>query len=112
MEQDVLQEVLTYIYTGKAPNLPTMADVLLSAADKVHMDNVFDTRLLHQVSSGFPPVKLIFVAMQYNLERLKVMCEEALCNNLTEENAADTLILADLHSAQKLKEITIVYINQ
>ena len=35
LEQDVLQEVLTYIYTGKAPNLPTMADVLLSAADKV-----------------------------------------------------------------------------
>ena len=39
------------------------------------------------------------------------MCEEALCNNLSEENAADTLILADLHSAEKLKDITIVYIN-
>jgi hypothetical protein len=35
LEQDVLQEVLTFIYTGKAPNLPNMADVLLSAADKV-----------------------------------------------------------------------------
>ena len=40
-----------------------------------------------------------------------MMCEEALCNNLTEENAPDTLILADLHSAEKLKDITIIYIN-
>ncbi len=31
--------------------------------------------------------------------------------NLSEENAADTLILADLHSAEKLKDITIIYIN-
>ena len=52
-----------------------------------------------------------FLSLQYNLERLKVMCEEALCNNLSEENAADTLILADLHSAEKLKDITIIYIN-
>ncbi len=51
------------------------------------------------------------LVFQYNLERLKVMCEEALCNSLTEENAADTLVLADLHSAEKLKDITIVYIN-
>ncbi len=35
LDQEVLQEVLTYIYTGKAPNLSSMADVLLSAADKV-----------------------------------------------------------------------------
>ena len=42
----------------------------------------------------------MFFYLQYNLERLKVMCEEALCDNLSEENAADTLILADLHSAE------------
>ena len=35
LEPDVLQEMLTFIYTGKAPNLSSMADVLLSAADKV-----------------------------------------------------------------------------
>ena len=52
-----------------------------------------------------------FTVFQYALERLKVMCEEALCNNLSADNAADTLILADLHSAEKLKDITIIYIN-
>lgn len=35
LDPEVLQEILTYIYTGKAPNLSKTADSLLSAADKV-----------------------------------------------------------------------------
>lgn len=48
---------------------------------------------------------------QYALERLKVMCEEALCMNLSIENAAEILILADLHSADQLKAQAIDFIN-
>ena len=54
----------------------------------------------------------MFLYFQYQLERLKLMCEEALCSNLTVENAADTLILADLHSAEHLKEMCINFINR
>jgi speckle-type POZ protein len=57
-----------------------MADLLLSAADK------------------------------YALDRLKVQCEEALCNNLDVDNVCDTLILADLHSAMQLKSQSIDFI--
>ena len=39
------------------------------------------------------------------------MCEEALCINLSTENAAEVLILADLHSADQLKAQAIVFIN-
>lgn len=39
------------------------------------------------------------------------MCEEALCTNLSIDNAADTLILADLHSADQLKAQAIDFIN-
>ena len=35
LDQEVMQEMLTYTYTGKAPNLKKMADSLVSAADKV-----------------------------------------------------------------------------
>ncbi|KAL3986721.1 KRAB domain-containing zinc finger protein [Sarotherodon galilaeus] len=73
VEPDVFKEMMCFIYTGKAPNLDKMADDLLAAADK------------------------------YALERLKVMCEDALCTNLSVENAAEILILADLHSADQLK---------
>jgi speckle-type POZ protein len=81
VSEDVMAEMLQFIYTGTCTNLTTMADDLLAAADK------------------------------YALERLKVMCEEALCNNLSVENSSETLILADMHSAQQLKAITIEYIN-
>ncbi|KAL5510493.1 hypothetical protein EMCRGX_G006049 [Ephydatia muelleri] len=81
LDQEVMQEMLAYIYTGKAPNLKKMANSLLSAADK------------------------------YALDRLKVMCEEALCANLNIENVSDTLVLADLHSATQLKAMCIDFIN-
>ncbi|XP_002735147.1 speckle-type POZ protein-like [Saccoglossus kowalevskii] len=81
VDHEVLREMLRFIYTGKAPNLEKMADDLLSAADK------------------------------YALERLKVMCEEALCTNLSVENVCDVLVLADLHSADQLKGVAIDFIN-
>ena len=46
---------------------------------------------------------LLAAADKYALERLKVMCEEALCNGLTVENVCDVLKIADLHSAEQLK---------
>lgn len=49
--------------------------------------------------------------LQYALERLKVMCEDALCSNLSVENAAEILILADLHSADQLKTQAVDFIN-
>ncbi|XP_018324211.1 protein roadkill [Agrilus planipennis] len=58
----------------------------------------------------FLPVK-VMVKVKYALERLKVMCEEALCTNLSIENAAEILILADLHSADQLKAQAIDFIN-
>ncbi|VDP10438.1 unnamed protein product [Soboliphyme baturini] len=81
VDADVLHEMLRYTYTGRAPSLDRMADHLLAAADK------------------------------YALERLKVMCEHALCAGLTIDNACDTLILADLHSAEQLKQQAMDFIN-
>uniref|UniRef100_A0A915D2D2 Speckle-type POZ protein n=1 Tax=Ditylenchus dipsaci TaxID=166011 RepID=A0A915D2D2_9BILA len=81
IEPEVLKEMLRFMYTGGAPHLERMADELLAAADK------------------------------YQLERLKVMCEQALCLSLTNDNACETLILADLHSAEHLKMQSIEFIN-
>ncbi|UYV61388.1 SPOPL [Cordylochernes scorpioides] len=81
MDHEVLREMLRFIYTGRAPNLDRMADDLLAAADK------------------------------YALDRLKVLCEEALSSSLSVETAADVLILADMHSADQLKAHAIDFIN-
>ncbi|ELU11118.1 hypothetical protein CAPTEDRAFT_161127 [Capitella teleta] len=81
VDHEVMKEMLRFFYTGRAPNLDKMADDLLAAADK------------------------------YAVERLKVMCEEALCSNLTIENVSEVLVLADLHSAEQLKTHAIDFIN-
>ncbi|KAM6163186.1 speckle-type POZ protein-like [Rhynchocyon petersi] len=81
VDPEVFKEVMCFIYTGKAPNVDKMAGNLLAAAER------------------------------YALERLKVMCEDALCSNLSVENAADILILADLHSAHQLKSQAVDFIN-
>lgn len=54
---------------------------------------------------------LVSTLLQYALERLKVMCEDALCTSLSVENAAEILILADLHSADQLKTQAVDFIN-
>ena len=50
--------------------------------------------------------------LQYDLDRLKVMCEEALCSNLTVDNVCDILILADMHTAVQLKTQALDFINR
>lgn len=79
-EPGVVEEMLIYIYTGKAPNLQAMANDLLSIADK------------------------------YNLERLKMMSADVLSRKLTSENAIDTLILAELYKVNELKTFVMNFI--
>ncbi|XP_065577160.1 speckle-type POZ protein B-like [Artemia franciscana] len=54
---------------------------------------------------------LLAAADKYALDRLKVMCEEAISLNLSVENVAEVLILAYLHSAERLKAQSIDFIN-
>ncbi|XP_004923801.1 speckle-type POZ protein-like [Bombyx mandarina] len=81
LESTVLQEVLTFIYSDKAPRVDDIPEKLLAAAD------------------------------YYQLNRLKSLCEEALHKKLTVENAIETLQLADLHSANTLKQLTLEFIK-
>ncbi|GBP51833.1 Speckle-type POZ protein-like [Eumeta japonica] len=81
LDSDVLKEVLTFIYSDKAPRVDEIPEKLLGAAD------------------------------YYQLSRLKSLCEEALHKKLTVDSAIQTLQLADLHSATALKELTLEFIK-
>ena len=80
VEETIVPEMLRYIYTGTCENLKDLADSLMIVADK------------------------------YDLAGLKTMCENALIENLSVENATHTLVLADLHHADKLKSKTLNFI--
>jgi len=55
---------------------------------------------------------LLSAADCYGLDRLRLMCEELLCDNINIETAPDTLVLADLHQAIHLKKICLDFIAQ
>ncbi|XP_028617451.1 TD and POZ domain-containing protein 1-like [Grammomys surdaster] len=83
LDPQVFKEMMGFIYTGKMPHFHShsMATGVLAAADK------------------------------YGLEDLMAMCEDALCRNFSVENAAYTLILADLHSRNHLKTQALDFIS-
>lgn len=82
IEPDTLNELLTYIYTGEAPNLEMYAESLLYHAEK------------------------------YELSHLKALCEEQLSFDLQIDNAAKILQLANTCDAQQLKRNTLLFINK
>lgn len=55
--------------------------------------------------------ELMIVAKKYEIEGLKIMCEEILYNNITTDNGTDTLIIANKHGIQELKDAIIQYIK-
>ncbi|XP_049769586.1 nuclear factor NF-kappa-B p100 subunit-like [Schistocerca cancellata] len=81
VEGPVLRELLTYLYTLRAPQLASLAPRLLAAADK------------------------------YGVASLKAQCEQQLAAGLTVDNAAATAVLAVRHCCPGLRETAVSYIN-
>merc|ERR1719219_2751239 len=77
---DVVHDMLLYIYTGGTPSIGRSAGELIAAADK------------------------------YQLEQLKGLCEERLCNNLEINNAVGHLVLGDLYQAHNLKNLALQFV--
>ena len=83
IKPEILQVVLRFIYTDdcavfqKSTSSKQIARELFSAADK------------------------------YQLEQLKILCENELSRTLSVDNVAETLVYADMHNAQHLKQSCI-----
>lgn len=80
-ETDVVKDILSYIYTDNAPNIDKLSGKLLEAAEF------------------------------YQLDGLKELALNALEKKLTVENAIETLELANLYRANKLKKKTLEFIK-
>uniref|UniRef100_A0ACD5WXA4 Uncharacterized protein n=1 Tax=Avena sativa TaxID=4498 RepID=A0ACD5WXA4_AVESA len=88
MEPAVFEALLHFVYTD---SLPTMDDL-----DRAEKNAVVQ--------------HLLVAAIQYGLERLKLMCERILCMSLDVENVAVILRLADQHDCRKLKEACVDFL--
>ncbi|KAL6641111.1 hypothetical protein ACP70R_019292 [Stipagrostis hirtigluma subsp. patula] len=86
MEADVFDALLTFMYTDSLPEMKqqeesAMAQHLLVAADR------------------------------YNLERLKLICEDMLCRHIDTGSTATILALAEQHNCQGLKEACFAFLS-
>ncbi len=81
-DDNVVKGMLQYVYTGETQLVCQRGPDLLRIADK------------------------------YDLPGLKEDCEQAICDGLTVDNAADMLTLAHMHNALLLKQCVLVYIKQ
>ena len=77
----VMSDLVTYLYSGSAPNLESLVNELLDVAGK------------------------------YQLPRLFKMCESELGKKMKETSVIETLILADLHGRPSLKKACLKYIR-
>jgi len=82
IHQDVLLEMLQYMYTGCSLTLEKYAGDLLAAAEK------------------------------YQLDQLKGSCEEMLISKLDVENCIEMLLLAEMHQATNLKTTAVEFFTK
>lgn len=81
LDYEVVQEMIHFIYTGESPKLQTMADRLMGAAVK------------------------------YDLGKLRTICEQTLCADLSVDNAIKLMTIAELYEAEQLKAQASLFIT-
>lgn len=98
VDPDVLDEMLRFIYTGKSILEPRLQI-------KEQKDQKEQEREQHLA------IELLQAANKYQLDRLKLICEEALHKTLSADSVAEILALADLYNAAQLKNQAIEFIS-
>ena len=78
-DPEVISDMLRYLYTGRVPNIATMARELLVIAEK------------------------------YNISALLARCERELKSDVDETSFVDLLLFADSHNASRLKKACLNY---
>ena len=80
IDPSILEAILSFLYTGECAAVSTMAEKLLSVAE------------------------------EYELENLRLVCEQELSRSITVENVLAMLVLAHTHRARYLKATCLDYI--
>ena len=86
IKAEVLQELLTYIYTDDCPALVAQGNVVDKARE------------------------LLYAADKYQLTRLKALCEKELTKTIGVASVAETLLYANMHNAHQLEQTCIRFI--
>ncbi|ESW35459.1 hypothetical protein PHAVU_001G236400 [Phaseolus vulgaris] len=92
IEPFIFKAMLLFIYSDKLPDIYEVMDSM----------NVCSYAVMVQ--------HLLAAADLYNLDRLKLLCESKLCEEINTDNVATTLALAEQHNCPQLKAICLKFI--
>ncbi|VAI63229.1 unnamed protein product [Triticum turgidum subsp. durum] len=87
MEADVFGSLLHFIYTDSLPQMSREGD-----------------------NEGVAASHLLVAADRYDVQRLKLICEEKLCSHIDTDTVATSLVLAEQHSCHGLKEACLQFL--
>ncbi|KAE8686327.1 BTB/POZ and MATH domain-containing protein 3 [Hibiscus syriacus] len=90
-EPSIFKAMLLFIYTDKLPDVQEITDSTSMCSS---------TNMVQH---------LLAAADLYNLDRLKVLCEAKLCEELNADTVATTLALAEQHHCAQLKAICLKF---
>lgn len=102
VDPDVLEEMLRFIYTGRT-------SLELRSSQAKEQKDQKDQK--EQEKEQHLAIELLQAANKYQLDRLKLICEEALYKTLSADSVAEILSLADLYNAAQLKTQAIEFIS-
>ncbi|KAF8775533.1 hypothetical protein HU200_004504 [Digitaria exilis] len=87
VDPDVFRAMLHFVYTDSVPEVEDGGDVMVMAQH------------------------LLVAADKYNLERLKVICEDKLCGYIDTKTVVTMLLLADRHGCKCLQEACVGFLK-
>ncbi|CAM0958133.1 unnamed protein product [Alopecurus aequalis] len=93
MESGVFRSLLHFIYTDSLPTRPETTD-----GGDAHIDGVIAGHLL-------------VAADRYNIERLKLICEDRLCSLIDSDIVATTLAIAEQHNFHRIKQSCFEFLS-
>lgn len=97
----ILKDIMNFIYRDEISNFDEKADKILYHADKVVN--------LSFIQNSVP--NFYYFSHQFGMNRLKVMCEKSMYENLNISNALETIKKAKECNASRLKKGVINFIR-
>jgi len=87
------------------------AQVFMALLNFVYTDALPDFQDMKKQEEAAMAQHLLVAADRYNLERLKLICEDRLCGHIDTASAATILVLAEQHHCSGLKEACFRFLS-
>lgn len=65
-----------------------------------------------KLPSVINPIEVFAMAAKYNVQKLKLYCEELICKQMNNDNVVDALKMGNLHNSEKIKRASFAYIQK